>query len=121
MASDAPALIEQAIVQFLDEVPALLPLKLIVDVELRHRADIKSYTVELPGPTITKGVADHARVRIEVVRSVFNELAEKGHLKDWRHAFEVGDAKASGDSNMIKLIRQVVEKQEERNRLRKAH
>lgn len=121
MASDAPALIEQAIARFIGEVPALAPLKLVFDVELRHRSDIQSYVVELPGPKITKGVADHARVRIEVVRSVFNDLAQKGQLKDWRHAFEVGDAKASGDSNMIKLIRQVVEKQEERNRLRKAH
>ena len=121
MSSDAPALIEKAINHILAEVPALEPLKIVIDVELRHRSDLQSYTVELPGPVVTKGVADHARVRIEVVRSTFNVLAKKGHLKDWREAFEKGDAKASGDSNMLKLIRQVVEKQEERSRLRTAH
>lgn len=121
MASDAPALIEQAVKRFLEEVPALAPLKIVIDLELRARGDIQAYTVELPGPNITKGVPDHARVRLEVIRSNFNELAVRGKLPQWREAFEHGHAKASGDSNMIKLIRQVVEKQEERNRLRKAH
>lgn len=121
MASDAPALIDKAVKRFLAEVPALEPLKLTLDLELRARGDIQAYTVELPGPKITKGVADHARIRLEVVRSEFNVLAEKGTLPLWRAAFEKGDAKASGDTNMIKLIRQVVEKQEERSRLRKAH
>ena len=121
MASDAPALIDSAVKRFIEEVPALAPLKLVVDLELRAKGDIQPYTVELPGPQIKKGVADHARVRLEVVRATFNQLAEKGTVKDWRDAFEKGDAKASGDSTMIKLIRQVVEKQEERGRLRKAH
>ena len=121
MASDTAALIEKAIERFLAEVPALQPLKIVVDLELRAKGDIQSYVVELPGPKIKKGVADHARVRLEVVRSHFNALADKGTIESWREAFERGDAKASGDSNMIKLIRQVVEKQEERGRLRKAH
>lgn len=121
MASDAPALIDQAVKRFLAEVPALEPLKLVLDLELRAKGDIQAYTVEVPGPKVMKVVADHARVRLEVVRAEFNVLAAKGTLVEWREAFEKGDAKASGDSNMIKLIRQVVEKQEERNRLRKAH
>ena len=121
MSSDAPALIEQAVTRFLAEVPALAPLKLVVDLELRARGDVQAYTVEVPGPKITKGVADHARVRLEVVRANFNTLAQKGTLKDWREAFEKGDAKASGDSRIIQLIRQVVEKQEERSRLRRSH
>ena len=121
MSSDAPVLIEQAVNRFLDEVPALKPLQLIVDLELRGRGDVQSYTVEVPGPKITKGVADHARVRMEVPRADFNVLAEKGHIKDWRHAFEVGTVKASGDTAMLRLIAQVVGKQEERDSLRKAH
>jgi len=120
MASDTPALIGKAVERFLGEVPALAPLKIVIDLELKAKGDIQAYIVELPGPKISKGVADNARVRLEVVRSEFNVLAEKGRLPDWRAAFERGDAKASGDSNMIKLIRQVVEKQEERNSLRKA-
>ena len=119
--SATPDLITTAVERFLAEVPALAQLKLILDLGLKARSDVQAYTVEVPGPKVTKGVADHARVRLEIERSSFNHLAEKGTLKEWRAAFEKGDAKASGDSSMIRLIAQVVEKQEERNRLRKAH
>jgi hypothetical protein len=121
MSSDTPVLIEQAVTRFLREVPALEPLKLTFALELRAKGDIQAYTVTVPGPVIAKGVPDHARVRVEVVRSRFNVLAEKGTVADWREAFEVGDAKADGDSNMLKLIAQVVAKHEERGRLRRAH
>lgn len=119
--TDTPAQIKQAVERFLDEVPTLKQLSLVVDLELRAKGDLQSYTVEVPGPKITKGVADHARVRLEIVRQTFNQLAAKGTVKEWRAAFEKGDAKANGDSAMIKLIAQVVEKHEERTRLRKAH
>lgn len=119
--TDTPDLIRQAVERFLDEVPALRQLSLVVDLELRAKGDLQSYTLEVPGPKITKGVADHARVRLEIVRQAFNQLAAKGTVSDWREAFEKGDAKANGDSAMIKLIAQVVEKHEERSRLRKAH
>jgi hypothetical protein len=101
-------------------VPALAPLKLVVGLELRGRGDIQHYRVELPGPQITKDVAADARVRLEVPRSHFNELAEKGGIADWRSAFEHGYAKASGVEQIIKLIENVVERQEERGRTRKA-
>ncbi len=51
---------------------------------------------------------------VEIDRPQFNELAEKGTLKSYRRAVETGHIKATGDSNVIKLIAQVVEKQEER-------
>ena len=51
---------------------------------------------------------------VEIDRPQFNELAEKGTLKSYRRAAETGHIKATGDSNVIKLIVQVVEKQEER-------
>jgi len=119
VSSDAPVLIEQAVKRFLDEVPALKPLSLIIDLELKGRGDVQPYTVEVPGPTITKGVADHARVRLEIPRADFNVLAEKGHVRQWREAFELGTIKASGDSAMLRLIAQVVAKQEERDNLSK--
>ncbi len=119
MSSDAPSLIKKAIEHFLDEVPALKPLPLTLDLELKGRGDIQAFQVELPDLKITKGVADHARVRLEVPRADFNTLAEKGKVDDWIHAFEVGTAKASGDSSMLKLIAQVTEKQVGRNRLSK--
>lgn len=119
MSSDAPALIQQAIERFLEEVPALKPLPVIVDLELKGRGDIQAFQIDMPDLKITKGVPDHARVRLEVPRADFNTLATKGTVEDWIHAFEVGTAKASGDSSMLRLIAQVTEKQVGRNRLSK--
>ena len=46
---------------------------------------------------------------------------EKGTIKSYRKAVETGHIEASGDSNVLKLIAQVVERQEERSQLRKVH
>ncbi len=104
----------------MDEVPALQPLKLVAGLELRGRGDIQLYRVELPGPKVTKSVAHDAKVTLMIPRAAFNELATKGHISDWRDAFEHGDAKATGIEQVMKLIVNVVEKQEERARTRKA-
>jgi hypothetical protein len=101
-------------------VPALQPLKLIAGIELRGGRDIQMYRIEMPGPKVTKDIATDARVRIEVPRALFNELATKGRVKDWRAAFAHGDAKATGVEQVMRLIVNVVEKQEERSRLRRA-
>jgi hypothetical protein len=106
--------------RFLEEVPALAALKLVVGLELRGRGDVQLYRVELPGPKVTKDIAADAKVRLSVPRSHFNELATKGHVRDWREAFEKGDAKATGIEQVIKLIVNVVERQQERARTRKA-
>jgi hypothetical protein len=115
---DTKTLIETAIARFLDEVPALKQLKLVAGLELRAHHDTQLYRVELPGPKVTKSIAEDAKVTLEVQRAAFNHLAVKGHLADWRTAFEHGDAKAHGIDQYVKLIRQVVEKQEDRTRLR---
>ena len=117
---DAKTLIETAINRFLEEVPALAPLKLVFAVELRGRGDVQMYRVELPGPKITKGIGDDARVRVEMPRSFFNVMAQEGHIADWREAFMYGKAKATGVDQILKLIVHVVEKQEERQRTRRA-
>jgi hypothetical protein len=117
---DTKSLIETAVNRFLAEVPALQQLKLVVGLELRARGDIQMYRVELPGPKVTKDIAADARVHVSVPRSHFNELATKGHIKDWRGAFAHGDAKATGVDQVMKLIVNVVERQEERSRTRKA-
>jgi hypothetical protein len=119
MAADTKALIETAVTRFLDEVPALQPLKLVVGLELRGRGDVQVYRVELPGPKVTRDIPSDARVTITIPRSHFNELATKGHIKDWREAFAHGDAKATGVEQVMKLIVNVVERQEERSRTRK--
>ena len=100
--------------------PALAPLKLVAGLELRGRGDIQMYRVELPGPKVTKDIAADAKLRLEVQRAQFNTLATKGHIRDWREAFEKGEAKVTGIEQVIKLIANVVERQEERSRTRRA-
>jgi hypothetical protein len=112
-------LIRTAVERFQAEVPALQKLKLVFGLELKGRGDIQLYRVELPGPKITKDLAQDERVLVQIDRPQFNELAEKGTLKGYRKAVETGHIKASGDSNVKKLVVQVVERQEQRARLRK--
>ncbi|HYB28099.1 MAG TPA: hypothetical protein VEF89_15890 [Solirubrobacteraceae bacterium] len=120
MASDTKSLIETAVKRFLDEVPALANLKLVAGLELRGRGDMQIYRVELPGPKVSRDVPADAKVTLTVNRSLFNELATKGHIRDWREAFAHGDANATGIDQVMKLIVNVVERQEERNRTRRA-
>lgn len=117
--SDTKTLIETAVQRFIEEVPALAPLKLVAGLELRGRGDIQLYRVELPGPKVSKAVPADAKVNLEVPRARFNELATKGHVRDWRQAFEHGEAKATGIDQVMKLIVNVVERQEERTRTRR--
>lgn len=118
--ADTKSLIETAVNRFLAEVPALQPLKIVVGLELRGRGDLQIYRVELPGPKVSKDIPSDAKVTLEMPRSHFNELATKGHVKQWREAFEHGDVKATGIDQVMKLIVNVVERQEERSRTRKA-
>jgi len=120
MASTAD-LIRTAVERFQAEVPALQKLKLVFGLELKGRGDIQLYRVELPGPQISKDLRRDERVLVEIDRAQFNELAEKGTLKGFRNAVETGHIKATGDSNVKKLVVQVVERQEQRARLKKAH
>ena len=117
--AETKTLIEAAVVQFQKQVPALQKLKLVIELELRGRGDIQLFRVELPGPKVTRDIASDAKVRLSVPRSHFNELAEEGKLRNWREAFESGTVKASGPVEILKLIQNVIEKQEERTRTRK--
>lgn len=119
--SSTPDLIRTAVERFQAEVPALTKLKLVFGLELRGRGDIQLYRVEVPGPKISKDLAQDERILVQIDRPQFNELAERGTLKAYRKAVETGHIKANGDSNVKKLIAQVVERQEQRSRLKKAH
>jgi hypothetical protein len=119
--SSTADLIKTAVERFQAEIPALQNLKLVVGLELKARHDIQLYRVEVPGPKITKDLAQDERILVQIDRPQFNELAERGTLKSYRKAYETGHIKASGDSNVLKLIAQVVEKQEQRARLKKVH
>jgi hypothetical protein len=117
--AETKALIEEAVTKFQQEVPALQQLKLVIELELRGRGDIQLFRVEVPGPKVTRDIASDAKVRLSVPRSHFNELAAEGKLRNWREAFESGTVKASGPPEILKLIQNVVNKQEERTRTRK--
>ena len=117
--SSTADLIRTAVERFQAEVPALQKLKLVFGLELRGRGDVQLYRVELPGPKISKDLAQDERVLVQVDRPQFNELAERGTLKSYRKAAETGHIKATGDSNVKKLVIQVVERQEQRSRLKK--
>lgn len=117
---DTKAVIERAVRRVQAELPALQQLKLVVGLELRGRGDIQLYRVELPGPKIEKDPAADAQVRVSIPRSHFNELADDGNVKQWREVFENGQAKASGQDQILKLIAAVVTRHEERARTPKA-
>jgi hypothetical protein len=117
---DTKGLVEQAVRDFQTKVPALAQLKLVFELELRGRGDVQLYRVEVPGPKVTKDIASDAKVRVSIPRSHFNELLEHGEIRHWREAFQSGHARAEGPPQVLKLIQQVVAKQEERDRTRKA-
>ena len=121
MSEDAKTLIEQAVRSFLEEVPALKPMTLVVGVDLHGRGDTQQFRVELPDVVVTKDIAADARVRLDMRRDFFNLMVEHGaKVADWREAFENGRAKATGVDQYLKLIVNVIERQEERNRTRRA-
>ena len=117
--ADTKAQIEQVILDFQRQVPALERLKLVFELELRGRGDIQLFRVEVPGPRITRDIASDAKVRLSIPRAQFNELAEDGPIRAWREAFTSGTVKATGPVEFLRLIQTVVEKQEERTRTRK--
>ena len=104
MPEDAKALIELAMRRFLEEVPALEPIKLVVGVELRGRGDVQHFRLEMPGVEVTKALPTDARVRVEMRREFFNVMAHEGKVPDWIEAFTYGQAKASGPEQFLKLI-----------------
>jgi hypothetical protein len=115
---DTRTLISQAIENFVSEVPALRNLKLVMRLELRARGqDAPIWRVELPGPKISKEPAGDARVEISVGRPEFNKLAAEGTLKDWVDAYERGQIRVSGDAGVIKLVGNVVVRQQARGRV----
>jgi hypothetical protein len=120
MAEDAKGLIEVATRRFIGEVPALDPIKLVVGVELRGRGDVQQFRLEMPGVKVTKGPAADARLRVDMRREFFNVMAKEGKVADWIEAFTYGQAKASGPEQIVRLIINVVERQQERERTPKA-
>ena len=120
MSGDAKTLIEAATRRFVEEVPALAPMKLVVGVELHGRGDVQHFRLQMPEIQVTKGPADDARINVEMRREFFNIMAAEGKVPDWIEAFTYGKAKATGPTQFLKLISNVVDKHQERERLKSA-
>ncbi len=116
---DTKEQIGKCIGRFLEEVPALKQLKLIFRLDLRAKGDIQTWRVELPAIDLSKDVPKDAQIEVEIQRPQFKELATEGTLDNFREAYEHGDIKASGNEQLIKLVGKLVEKQEQRSRLKK--
>ena len=117
----AQDLIATAYRRFIAEVPGLGNLKLMVRLELRGRGDVQVFGVRTPGPIVTKGEPDGARLELSMPRSDFNELATHGKLEDWREAYEHGHIKVAGDREIQQLLGKVIERHMARSRLKRAH
>ncbi len=120
MAEDAKILIERAARRFVEEVPALAPMTIVVGVELQGRGDVQFFRLQMPDFEVTKGPADDARINVEMRREFFNIMADEGKVPDWIEAFTYGKAKATGPTQFLKLISTVVDKHQERERLKSA-
>jgi hypothetical protein len=120
MAADAKLMITDTANALLAEVPALKPLKLVVGIDLHGRGDTQQFRLVLPEVTVTKDIAADAKLRVDMRREEFNRLAEHPSIAGWRRAIETGRVKATGIDQYLKLIAQVVDKHEERSRLKRA-
>ncbi len=116
-AADTKTLIAAALKRLTEEMPALGQLKLVVRLQLLARGgDAPIWRVEVPGPKIDRDPAGDARLDVTVQRQQFNELAKEGQLRDWARAYDRGNVKVTGDSAVIKLLGNVIERQLSRSR-----
>lgn len=111
-ATDTKALIADAIERLATEVPSLRQLKLVIRLELPSRGgDAPIWRVEVPGPKVDRDPAGDSRLSVIVQRQQFNELAREGTLRQWAKAYDQGHVKVTGDSSVVKLLGNVIERQ----------
>jgi hypothetical protein len=119
VAEGTKELIELGARRFLEEIPALKQLKLVVRLDLRARRDSQTWRVEFPQIAVRKDPAGDAKVTVLAPRSHFNELARDGRLQHWRDAYENGYVRATGQDEIIKLVGRVIERHEAREKVKK--
>lgn len=120
MSGDARTLIAKAANDVVAQVPALAPLKIVIDVQLQGRGDLQVFRLEMPQAEVTKDVASDAKIHLAMRREEFNRLVEEASIPAWRKAFETGNIKATGVDQYMKLITQVIDKQQSRAQLKRA-
>ena len=112
-------MIEEGARRFLDEVPALRQLRLVLRLDLRARRESQTWRVVLPDIDVTRDPAADAKVTVLAPRSHFNELAKDGRLQHWRDAYENGYVRVTGQDEILKLIARVIERHETRAKIKK--
>ena len=106
--------LEEAGRRFIEAVPALATLALIVKVDLQAKGDHQQYRLTFPGPTVEKDDGTPAMIEMLIMRQDFNTLLDpRFGLTEWTEAFEQGKIKASG-GGMLQLVQRVIEKQQRR-------
>lgn len=111
---DTKTQLEEAGRRFIEAVPALAALALVVNVDLQAKGDHQLYKLTFPGPTVAKDDGSPAMVDVLIMRQDFNQLLDpRFGLKEWTEAFEQGKIKASG-GGMLQLVQRVIEKQQRR-------
>jgi hypothetical protein len=119
VAESTKDLIELGARRFLEEVPALKQLKLVLRLDLRARRDSQTWRVALPELDVRKDPAADAKVTVVAPRSHFNELARDGRLQHWRDAYDNGYVRVTGHEELIKLVGRVIERHETRLKIKK--
>jgi hypothetical protein len=119
VANGTKELIEEGTRRFLEEVPALKQLKLVLRLDLRARRDSQTWRIELPSVEAKRDPAADAKVTVLAPRSHFNELAKDGRLQHWRDAYENGYLRVVGQDEILKLIARVIERHETRAKVKK--
>jgi hypothetical protein len=119
VASETKELIEEGARRFIDEVPALKQLKLVLRLDLRSRRESQTWRVQFPAIEAKRDPAADARVTVVAPRSHFNELAKDGRLQHWRDAYENGYIRVTGQDEILKLIGRVIERHETRAKIKK--
>lgn len=106
--------LEEAGRRFIEAVPALATLALVVKVDLQAKGDHQMYKLTFPGPTVEKDDGNPAMIDLLIMRQDFNTLLDpRFGLTEWTEAFEQGKIKASG-GGMLQLVQRVIEKQQRR-------
>ncbi|MBI4898414.1 MAG: hypothetical protein HY827_08620 [Actinobacteria bacterium] len=112
--TDTKTQLEEAGRRFIEAVPALSSLALVVNVDLQAKGDHQLYKLTFPGPTVEKDNGSPAMIDVLVMRQDFNTLLDpRFGLTEWTEAFEQGKIKASG-GGMLQLVQRVIEKQQRR-------
>lgn len=107
-------LIAAAVGRVQGEAPQLAKLKLVVGLELTSGGLTKpgksdEYRVEVPGPKVTAGQAEDARLQLTIPKTMFDLLAKEGGLADWREALHYGHLKVRGDPRVKRVLGRAIE------------